>query len=65
MAVKQCQMMGWPATSKRGYRFATGQNRLKLFWLVGGLELVTTNLGDIKRERTKPGSSRRAADLKK
>jgi hypothetical protein len=22
MAVRQCQMMGWPATSKRGYRQA-------------------------------------------
>ena len=60
MAVRQCQMMGWPATSKRGCARRAGQRR-------AGRSRIerqrASYLGDVERERAKASATGGAADL--
>jgi len=51
MAAKQCEMMGWPATSKRGY-IPSARVRTRSV-----ASLIDPYLGKIERKRTEAGSS--------
>jgi hypothetical protein len=51
MAAKQCEMMGWPATSKRGY---IALARTEIYPLACPID---SYLGKVERKRTEAGSS--------
>ncbi len=59
MAVRQCQMIGWPATSKRGCAGSEGQR-----WTgTSRIEREHAYLGDVERERAKASAAGGASDL--